>query len=111
MYYHLIIVGFLNLEDENAAGNQGFKDQALALKWVKENIANFGGDPERITLFGQSAGSVSVHTLLLSPLTKGIIPTYKMVKSKFDFNIVSGLVHRAILQSGVLLNDWASIPR
>ena len=69
MYDHSI--GFLNLEDEIAPGNQGFKDQLVALKWVRDNIANFGGDSERVTIFGESAGGASVHYMTLSPLTKG----------------------------------------
>ena len=61
-------------------GNYGILDQQLALKWVKENIAAFGGDPERITLGGQSAGALDTAAHMVSPLSKG-------------------LFHRAILQS------------
>lgn len=64
-------IGFLNLEDNIAPGNQGLKDQVMALKWVRDNIVNFGGDPDNITIFGESAGGASVHYLTLSPLAKG----------------------------------------
>ena len=59
------------MEDEIAPGNQGLKDQLAALRWVRDNIANFGGDPERVTIFGERAGGVSVHYMTLSPLSKG----------------------------------------
>lgn len=63
--------GFLNLEDEETTGNQGLKDQVMALKWVKENISNFGGDPDNVTIFGESSGGACVHHLTLSPLAEG----------------------------------------
>nr|XP_046491071.1 uncharacterized protein LOC124223293 [Neodiprion pinetum] len=87
--YRLGVFGFLNLDHEAVPGNMGLKDQVAALKWVKENIAKFGGDPNNVTIFGESAGSVSVHCQLLSPLSKG-------------------LFHKAIMQSGVALNPWVS---
>lgn len=77
--YRLGVFGFLShpgLTAESpvhASGNYGFLDQAAALKWVWENIAAFGGDPERITIAGESAGSISVSALMASPLSRTLI--------------------------------------
>ncbi|CRL02968.1 CLUMA_CG016255, isoform A [Clunio marinus] len=70
--YRLAALGFLNTGDKNAQGNYGLKDIVLAIKWVRDNIGAFGGDPEQITLFGQSAGSVSINMLLLSEMSRGL---------------------------------------
>ena len=76
--YRLGIFGFLChplLAEEagGTCGNYGTWDQAAALQWVKRNISGFGGDPDNITVFGQSAGAGSVQSLISSPLTKGYI--------------------------------------
>ncbi len=77
--YRLNVFGFLahpelTAESPNAAsGNYGHHDQVKALEWVKENIAAFGGDPNHITIGGESAGSISVATLLTSPMSRDLL--------------------------------------
>lgn len=58
---------------EGVSGNYGILDQIFALQWVRENIAAFGGDPEKVTIFGQSAGCMSVQAILSSPLSRGML--------------------------------------
>src|SRR4030043_598495 len=75
--YRLGMLGFLRLKDATggkipATGNEGLLDQVLALKWVKNNIAAFGGDPKNITVFGESAGSMSIACLMVIPKAKGL---------------------------------------
>ncbi|TKA82943.1 hypothetical protein B0A55_01301 [Friedmanniomyces simplex] len=69
--YRLGTLGFLALDDGVTNGNYGFADQITALKWVQANIKSFGGDPDRITILGQSAGAASVRALLASPKAIG----------------------------------------
>ncbi|KAG8239169.1 hypothetical protein J437_LFUL018574 [Ladona fulva] len=70
--YRLGPLGFLSLEDEIAPGNNGMKDQVAAMKWTKDNIAVFGGNPNSVHMIGLSAGGASVHLHYLSPLSKGL---------------------------------------
>jgi para-nitrobenzyl esterase len=78
MNYRLGVFGFLahpELTKEsghNASGNYGLMDQAAALQWVQKNIAAFGGDPGKVTIFGESAGSLSVNALMASPMARGL---------------------------------------
>ena len=65
------ILGFFSTGTNDAPGNYGLLDQTLALKWVQDHIHNFGGNPESVTIFGESAGGASVHYHILSPLSKG----------------------------------------
>ncbi|XP_046991420.1 esterase FE4-like [Schistocerca americana] len=87
MNYRLGLLGFLSTGDEVVPGNMALKDQVEALRWVQRNVAAFGGDPERVTIFGQSAGGASIHYHVLSPLSKGL---YK----------------NAIAMSGSALSPW-----
>eukprot|EP00112_Aurelia_sp_Birch-Aquarium-sp1_P001041 Seg1103.2 transcript_id=Seg1103.2/GoldUCD/mRNA.D3Y31 product=Cholinesterase protein_id=Seg1103.2/GoldUCD/D3Y31 len=70
--YRLGILGFFNEPGTNVTGNYGLMDQILALKWVKAHIADFGGDENKVTIFGESAGAGSATLLMLSPLAKGL---------------------------------------
>jgi para-nitrobenzyl esterase len=87
MNYRVGVLGFLahpeltKESDRNSSGNYGLLDQLAALQWIHDNITAFGGDPGNVTIAGQSAGAMSVHALVWSPLAKG-------------------LFHRAVAQSG-----------
>ncbi|XP_066540273.1 para-nitrobenzyl esterase isoform X2 [Hoplias malabaricus] len=76
--YRLNAFGFMALEvlregsSTNTSGNYGFMDQIQVLHWVQSNIHVFGGDPQKVTIFGQSSGGTSVWTLMMSPLAKGL---------------------------------------
>lgn len=80
-------LGFLSTGDKEAIGNNGLKDQVEVLKWVKNNIAGFGGDPDSVTISGYSAGAFSVSLHLLSPLSQG-------------------LFHKAIIASGSIFGQY-----
>ncbi|CAG0922728.1 unnamed protein product [Notodromas monacha] len=70
--YRLGALGFLSTDDAVAPGNYGLKDIALALRWTRMNARAFGGDPDAITVMGQSAGAVTAHLLAFSPVTQGL---------------------------------------
>jgi carboxylesterase type B len=88
--YRLGIFGFLSFENASleVPGNAGLKDMVVALKWVQKNISKFSGDPNNVTVFGESAGGMSVHYLVLSPSA-------------------AGLFHKVIAQSGCALGQFA----
>ncbi|XP_034062243.1 bile salt-activated lipase-like [Gymnodraco acuticeps] len=88
MNYRVGALGFLSTGESDLPGNYGLWDQHAAIAWVNRNIRSFGGDSERITVFGESAGGASVNFQTLSPHNKG-------------------LFKRAISQSGVALCPWA----
>jgi carboxylesterase type B len=69
--YRLSTLGYLALKDGKTNGNFGLADQITALEWVRQNIHHFGGDPDRITIFGQSAGAGSVRAMIASPKAAG----------------------------------------
>ncbi|CAJ1069563.1 bile salt-activated lipase-like [Xyrichtys novacula] len=86
--YRVGPLGFLSTGDSRMPGNYGLWDQHAAIAWVRRNIEAFGGNPDNITIFGQSAGAASVSYQMLSPYNKG-------------------LFRRAITQGGVALSPWA----
>ncbi|GIY50458.1 neuroligin-4, X-linked [Caerostris darwini] len=86
--FRLGILGFLPAVDRTARGNYGLLDQVAALHWIQENIEEFGGDADNVTIFGHGYGAAFVNLLMLSPMAKG-------------------LFHRAIMQSGSSLSPWA----
>lgn len=89
--YRLNAYGFLNLHTKDAPGNAGLKDIRAALRWIKENIANFNGDPDNVTVFGQGTGGAAALYLTLSESTKG-------------------LFHRVISESGTLFSPQTFDP-
>jgi para-nitrobenzyl esterase len=70
--YRLGALGFLAVDGEQPTGASGLHDQLAALRWVRENIASFGGDPEQVSVYGLSAGAKSVANLMASPLARGL---------------------------------------
>jgi carboxylesterase type B len=77
--YKTLFSGFLSTGDEVVPGNNGMKDQVLALRWVQQNIAQFGGNPHNVTIGGISAGGGSVHLHVVSPMSEGMHRTIPSV--------------------------------
>ncbi|XP_022079698.1 uncharacterized protein LOC110973311 [Acanthaster planci] len=90
--YRLGVLGFLSTGDDSAPGNYGLWDQRLAIQWVKEHIGNFSGDTENITIFGESAGAISVALQTVTPIND------------------RHLFQRAILESGTANNLFTLSP-
>ncbi|WP_346094091.1 carboxylesterase/lipase family protein [Streptomyces olivaceiscleroticus] len=103
--YRLGIAGFLDLP--GAPANRGLLDVVAALRWVKENIAAFGGDPHNVTLFGQSAGATIVGGVLATPEAAGLFRTPEAT-GLFRAPEATGLFRRAIIQSGSGLGAFTS---
>lgn len=113
--YRLGLLGFLahpalsSESPDGVSGNYGMLDQIAALKWVKENISAFGGDPDRITIMGQSAGAMSVQTLVTSPLSKDLIAG-AIIQSGGgirESQLLGGSPISVAEASGKELMDWA----
>lgn len=90
--YRLNIFGFLNAAIPEIPGNMGLLDQNLALRWVRDNIRSFGGNPSRVTLFGESAGSFSVSAHVLSPLSRGLFQRAVFMSGAYN---TDGLIDNA----------------
>uniref|UniRef100_A0A1I7XSY7 Carboxylic ester hydrolase n=1 Tax=Heterorhabditis bacteriophora TaxID=37862 RepID=A0A1I7XSY7_HETBA len=91
--------GYLYMDHEDAPGNMGMLDQQMALYWIRDNIFNFGGNPSRMTVFGESAGAASIVAHLIAPASKGL---------DTDIFLELFLLFRnGILQSGSLDNKWS----
>lgn len=82
--YKKLLSGFLSTGDKVLPGNNGLKDQVMALRWVQKNIAQFGGDPGNVTIGGVSAGGASVHLQVVSPMSKGMQSVAKMQSAGLD---------------------------
>nr|CAH7758726.1 unnamed protein product [Callosobruchus chinensis] len=82
--YRLATLGFLSTGTKEAPGNNGMKDQVEALRWIKHNIASFGGDPDSVTIQGYSAGGFSVILHMISPMSQGNSLFTLVTKTKFN---------------------------
>lgn len=87
--YRLDALGFLSTKSDDIPGNVALLDVQLALTFIKENIVHFGGNPNSVTLFGQSAGAAMVSALVISPA------------------VPQNLFHRVIIQSGSVFSKWS----
>src|SRR4029077_5360660 len=110
--YRLGIFGFLahpeltKESDVHSSGNYGFLDMVGALQWGQKKIAAFGGDPKRVTIFGESAGSSAVNFLMASPLAKGL---FQRVIGESGANFGRGVALSEMEQNGGKLGSLASL--
>lgn len=107
--YRLGPLGFFSTGNEIVPGNNGLKDQTLAIKWVHQNIKAFGGDSKRITLFGVSSGGVSVHYHMFSPLTKGLFHA-GISQSGTVFGISSLMKSKDVVANSKQLAEFVGCP-
>jgi para-nitrobenzyl esterase len=112
--YRVSAFGFLHLEDLFGAelrdsGTCGIQDQIAALRWVRENIAGFGGDPDNVTIFGESAGGMSVGTLLATPRAEGLfhkaIPQSGASHASHTRETADRITERFCTEAGIPLGD------
>lgn len=108
--YRLGVFGFLALDHPAARGNYALWDQKLALQWVHENIAAFGGDPDSVTLFGESAGGWSVHVQSMIPSNKGLFQKAISQSGVFDFGRTSMLKQKKLLEYAKDLGNKTACP-
>uniref|UniRef100_A0A672PGK7 Carboxylic ester hydrolase n=1 Tax=Sinocyclocheilus grahami TaxID=75366 RepID=A0A672PGK7_SINGR len=92
--YRLGMLGYFSTGDKNAQGNWGFLDQTAALQWVQQNIKGFGGDPQSVTIAGESAGEISASFLTLSPMTKGL---FQRAIFQSGVETMGGLLHQSVV--------------
>ncbi len=115
--YRLHALGFLYLDElfegARGTGNLGILDQIAALQWVRDNIAAFGGDPSNVTIFGESAGGMSVGTLLGTPAAKGLfgraIPQSGAASHNLSVAAARRVTARALEVLGVAPGDWNAL--
>ncbi|KAH6923670.1 hypothetical protein HPB50_004562 [Hyalomma asiaticum] len=81
--YRLGVLGFLDAKSTEAPGNVGLMDQNLALRWIQAHIHHFRGDPSKVTIFGVSAGAMSAHAHVLSPMSRGLFRTACLMSGTF----------------------------
>ncbi|CAL9696998.1 unnamed protein product [Knipowitschia caucasica] len=100
--YRLGLLGFLSTGDEHARGNWGFLDQLMSLHWVQDNIEVFGGDPQSVTIAGESSGGISASILTLSPRAKGLFQ--KAIFQSGVATLSSHTAHEALIQAKIIAN-------
>jgi len=116
--YRLGALGFLNLKDASdgalpGTGTEGLADQIAALAWVRDNIESFGGDPGKVTIFGESAGGMSVGALLAAPSARGLF--HKAIAQSGACDIghardkTAGIARLLLERMGLDSSDWAKL--